>query len=89
MSNVGLARMFAGVHYYSDHYEGVKLGEQVAVGLLADVFGRAFDGRRAMGPTFTPYLEYSADTEMAITEHLRTLRKLRHAADRDKPRLPS
>ncbi|TSD15376.1 hypothetical protein DP107_05910 [Haloglomus irregulare] len=89
MSNVGLARMFAGVHYYSDHYEGVKLGEQVAVGLLTDVFGRAFDGREAIAPTFTPYMEYGADAELAITEYPRTLRKLRYDADRDRPRLPS
>jgi hypothetical protein len=89
MSNIGLARMFAGVHYYSDHYEGVKLGEQVAVGLLADVFGRAFDGRKAIAPTFTPYLEYGEDAELAITESPRTLRKLRHAADTEAPRLPS
>jgi hypothetical protein len=89
MSNIGLARMFAGVHYYSDHYEGVKLGEQVAVGLLADVFGRAFDGRKAIAPTFTPYMEYDAGAEMMVNEHPRTLRKLRYAADRDNPRLPS
>lgn len=89
ISNVGLARMFAGVHYYSDHYEGVKLGEQVAVGLLMDVFGRAFDGREAIAPTFARYLEYGADAEMAITEYTRTLRKLRYEADQDTPRHPS
>jgi hypothetical protein len=89
MSNVGLARMFAGVHYYSDHYEGVKLGEQVAVGLLADVFGSAFDGGKAIAPTFTPYLEYGDGAELAITEYPRTLRRLRYAADEDAPRRPT
>lgn len=67
MSNVGLARMFAGVHYYSDHYWGVRLGEQVAVGMLSDVFDRTFDAAADIEPTFTPFLgdetyEVSAET---------------------------
>jgi len=67
MSNVGLARMFAGVHYYSDHYRGVKLGEQVAVGVMADVFERAFDADESFRPTFKPYLEYGADATREVS----------------------
>lgn len=35
-SNIGLGRNFAGVHYWSDHVEGLRLGEQVAIGLLQE-----------------------------------------------------
>jgi len=66
MSNVGLARMFAGVHYYSDHRWGVKLGEQIATGLMADVFDRGFvTVEEGNGPTFSPFLE--PGTERAVT----------------------
>jgi hypothetical protein len=74
MSNVGLARMFAGVHYYSDHYEAVKLGEQVAVGTMADVFDGAFVATGDRRPTFTPYLDYDTEHEVSM-ETLNTLRK--------------
>jgi membrane-associated phospholipid phosphatase len=66
VSNVGLARMFAGVHYYSDHYWGVKLGEQVAFALMADVFARGTQTTEDGGPTFTPYLQYGADAEVQV-----------------------
>lgn len=74
MSNVGLARLFAGVHYYSDHYHGVKLGEQVAVGLLLDVFERAYTGSEELTATFTPYLDYDTEYNISI-ETLETLRE--------------
>jgi hypothetical protein len=75
MANVGIGRMFAGVHYYSDHYEGVKLGEQVAVGVMADIFNRA-DEAVTERPGFTPYLEY--DRERLVDEE--TLNDLREKA---------
>ena len=78
MSNVGLARMFAGVHYYSDHYWGVKLGEQVAVGELADVFERNFEADESILPTFRPYLEYGADAVREVS--VATLDDLRQEA---------
>ena len=74
MSNVGLGRLFAGVHYYSDHYQAVKLGEQVAVGLLLDVFGRAYTGDKEVTATFSPYLEYETEYDLSI-ETLETLRE--------------
>jgi hypothetical protein len=87
MSNVGLARMFAGVHYYSDHYWGVKLGEQVAVGLMADVFERHFTGGEESNPTFRPYLDYDEEYEISV-EVLDDLREAAATADSPIPRLP-
>ena len=37
-SNVGMGRIFAGVHYRSDHIYGMALGEQIAVATLYDHF---------------------------------------------------
>jgi hypothetical protein len=76
ISNVGLARMFAGVHYYSDHYRGVKLGEQVAVGLMIDIFKRKYIGDEEFELTFTPYLEH--DTEEVNFDTLNELRENAH-----------
>jgi hypothetical protein len=45
--NVGLGRNAAGVHWRSDHWESVKYGEAVALGILADYrrsFNERFDG---------------------------------------------
>jgi membrane-associated phospholipid phosphatase len=36
-SNITLARDFAGIHYRSDGSEGLRLGEQVAIGVLKDL----------------------------------------------------
>jgi hypothetical protein len=46
-SNIALARDAAGVHFRSDSVEGLKLGEAVAIGLLADysrTYTERFDG---------------------------------------------
>ena len=46
-SNIALARDAAGVHFRSDSVEGFKLGEAVAIGLLADysrTYSERFDG---------------------------------------------
>ena len=46
-SNIALARDAAGVHFRSDSVEGLKLGEAVALGLLADysrTYSEQFDG---------------------------------------------
>jgi hypothetical protein len=46
-ANIALARDAAGVHFRSDSIEGLKLGEEVALGLLADTsltYSEKFDG---------------------------------------------
>jgi hypothetical protein len=46
-SNIALARDAAGVHFRSDSVQGLKLGEAVAIGLLADysrTYSERFDG---------------------------------------------
>jgi len=36
-ANISIARNIAGVHYWSDGVEGMRLGEQVGIGFLADL----------------------------------------------------
>lgn len=46
-SNIALGRDTAGVHYRSDGQEGMKLGEEIAIGVLQDyrnVYREEFDG---------------------------------------------
>jgi hypothetical protein len=46
-SNIGLGRNFAGVHWRTDYSDGLKLGEAVALSILADqkgVYGEDFEG---------------------------------------------
>ncbi|MBJ3776005.1 phosphatase PAP2 family protein [Acuticoccus mangrovi] len=35
-ANISIGRDFAGVHYYTDYYESLRLGERIAVGLLQE-----------------------------------------------------
>jgi hypothetical protein len=89
VSNVGLARMFAGVHYYSDHYWGVKLGEQVAFALMADVFARGTRTTVDGGPSFTPYLQYESDeVQVPGADPVETLDDLRRTAANREPGAP-
>lgn len=44
-SNVSVGRNMAGVHYFSDYYESVRLGERVALGILEEqklTYGETF-----------------------------------------------
>lgn len=55
-ANISIARNMAGVHYYSDYYDSLRMGERVAVGILVDQMHtydervikrlRSFDGDR-------------------------------------------
>ncbi|MEL7069123.1 MAG: vanadium-dependent haloperoxidase [Cyanobacteria bacterium J06581_3] len=35
-SNISIGRNWAGVHYFTDYYESVRMGEQIALGILAE-----------------------------------------------------
>lgn len=35
-SNISIGRNWAGVHYYSDYWESLKMGEQIALGILEE-----------------------------------------------------
>ena len=35
-ANISIGRDFAGVHYYTDYYESLRLGERIAVGILQE-----------------------------------------------------
>jgi hypothetical protein len=58
-SNIGIARLFAGVHYRSDHEHAVRLGELIALRVLQDLartYNESFPGfnvRTFGGNTFT------------------------------------
>lgn len=58
-SNIGLARNFAGVHWRTDYSDGLRLGEAVALSILADqreMYGEEFSGfaiRRFDGASVT------------------------------------
>lgn len=46
-ANVALGRDFSGVHYRSDYYHSMRLGEQVAISILRDMiktFAEPFEG---------------------------------------------
>lgn len=57
--NIGIGRLFAGVHWRTDHTYGVRLGEQVAIRALQDLartYAEPFAGwnlRRFDGSTVT------------------------------------
>jgi hypothetical protein len=35
-ANIAIARNMAGVHYYTDYYESLRLGERIAVAILEE-----------------------------------------------------
>lgn len=44
-SNISIARNWAGVHYFTDYYESLLMGEQIAIGILEEqklMFGENF-----------------------------------------------
>ncbi|CUH82461.1 hypothetical protein [Tropicibacter naphthalenivorans] len=55
-ANIAIGRDMAGVHYYSDYYESLRLGERIAVGILHEqmsnynepvsMYLKSFDGDR-------------------------------------------
>lgn len=38
-ANIAIARNIAGVHYYTDYFESLRLGERIAVSVIADQMG--------------------------------------------------
>ena len=43
--NISIGRDWAGVHYFSDYYESILLGEEIAIGILEEqklTFGENF-----------------------------------------------
>ncbi|MEO0569926.1 MAG: bromoperoxidase [Pseudomonadota bacterium] len=64
-ANISIARNMAGVHYYSDYYDSLRMGERVAVGILVEQMSsydepvrlvfRSFDGEVITVSTAHPY----------------------------------
>ena len=45
-ANISIGRNMAGVHYYSDYYDSLRMGERIAVGILLE-----------QAPTYGDYVE--------------------------------
>ncbi len=45
-ANISIGRNMAGVHYYSDYYDSLRMGERIAVGILME-----------QAPTYVDYME--------------------------------
>ena len=58
-SNISIGRNWAGVHYYSDYVESIKLGEKIAIALLCEqhlTYDEAMNGNLSMTvPLFFPF----------------------------------
>ena len=35
-ANISIGRNMAGVHYFSDYYDSIRMGEQIAIGILQE-----------------------------------------------------
>ncbi|MEL6197153.1 MAG: bromoperoxidase, partial [Pseudomonadota bacterium] len=35
-ANISIGRNMAGVHYYSDYYDSLRMGEEIAIGMLEE-----------------------------------------------------
>lgn len=80
--NVGVARIWAGVHYWSDHTYGAKLGEQMAVATMLDIFKEEYGGSgNSVNPRFTPLdpSSVSTDSDGQVELSIDTLEQLRQA----------
>jgi len=50
-ANISIGRNMAGVHYYSDYYDSLRMGERIAVGILME-----------QAPTYGDYVESTFDS---------------------------
>ena len=46
-ANISIGRNMAGVHYYSDYYDSLRMGEAIAIGMLEE---------QALGYTQDPFV---------------------------------
>lgn len=81
-SNVGMGRIFAGVHYRTDHVYGMMLGEQIAVATLCDHFNAEERDRPPLAAidvdeplTFEPLVDGLVDEPTVSSETFAQLRE--------------
>lgn len=80
IDNVGVARIWAGVHYWSDHTYGVKLGEQVGLATvmhhLYDEYGLEdeYSGDETLVKSHMSYTDYEGTFRRLTVDHLEQLR---------------
>ena len=56
-ANISIGRNMAGVHYYSDYYDSVRMGEKIAIGILEEqALGYPNDPFILSVPTFDGYV---------------------------------
>ena len=51
-ANISIGRNMAGVHYYSDYYDSVRLGERIAVGIVQEQMTNYPDSIELRFPSF-------------------------------------
>ena len=51
-ANISIGRNMAGVHYYSDYYDSLRMGERVAVGILMEQASTYGDGMETTFKSF-------------------------------------
>jgi hypothetical protein len=51
-ANIAIGRSMAGVHYYSDYFESVRMGERIAVGMLAEHLAMQSENSKVSIETF-------------------------------------
>lgn len=62
-ANISIARNMAGVHFYSDYYDSLRMGERVAVGILVEQM-RSYDE-----PVTMVFRSFDAEVITISTEH--------------------
>jgi hypothetical protein len=51
-ANIAIGRSMAGVHYYSDYFDSVRMGERIAVGMLAEQLATQCENSKVSVETF-------------------------------------
>ena len=73
-ANISIGRNMAGVHYYSDYYDSLRMGERIAVGILMEQAPTYGDGMETTFKSFdgdyiTLYGEAGSCPSLSILDH--------------------
>ncbi|MEL6203405.1 MAG: bromoperoxidase [Pseudomonadota bacterium] len=67
-ANISIGRNMAGVHYYSDYYDSIRMGERIAIGILEEQMGTYGEPISMTLPSFDDeVLELAADGRGSTT----------------------
>ncbi|MEM1152703.1 MAG: vanadium-dependent haloperoxidase [Pseudomonadota bacterium] len=68
-ANISIGRNMAGVHYFSDYYDSVRMGEEIAVGILEEQ-AQGY-GQNDFGLTLMPFNRSSARSKPIVIQQVR------------------